>query len=208
MLQLKSIPPETIPLLKELAARKDLGGFALAGGTALALQLGHRISIDLDFFTEDEFNGLLLCEALSGEFELQDSSTGLNSLSCWINYKQRSKVKIDFVRHNYKRLKPLINSGTVRIFALEDIAAMKLNAVANRGAKKDFYDIHALLRIFSLKELLGFFEKKYRNMNTFTVVKSLTYFDDADMEPSPISLNGISWEKIKVDIAAAIRGVM
>ncbi|RUM41001.1 MAG: hypothetical protein DSY80_09460 [Desulfocapsa sp.] len=205
MLQLKSIHPETFALLKELAAKKDLDCFALAGGTALALQLGHRISIDLDFFTSKKFEGRGLSEILAENFELRDCSTGLNSLSCYISYQQRSAVKTDFIRHNYPLLKPLITSEGIRIFSLEDIAAMKLNAVTNRGAKKDFYDIHALFNIFSLKELLGFFEAKYRNMNNFTVVKSLTYFDDADMEPAPVSLTKISWEKIKADIIATIR---
>jgi predicted nucleotidyltransferase component of viral defense system len=95
--------------------------------------------------------------------------------------------------------------GDIRLFSLEDIAAMKLNAVANRGAKKDFYDIHALLTIFSLSELIGFFEKKYQKMNSFTVVKSLAYFDDADLEPDPMSLMESPWDQIKVDIHQALR---
>ena len=82
---------------------------------------------------------------------------------------------------------------------------MKLNAVANRGAKKDFYDIHALLSRFSLQELLDFFAKKYQTMNRFTVIKSLAYFDDADLEPDPMSLMAISWEQIKADMKQRLR---
>jgi len=102
-------------------------------------------------------------------------------------------------------LKSLLTTNGIRLFALEDIAAMKLNAVANRGAKKDFYDIHALLSRFSLPELLGFFEDKYQKMNSFTVTKSLAYFDDADLEPDPMSLMNLSWEQIKADLKLALR---
>jgi len=205
MLQLKAIHTETFALLKEMAALPVLANFALAGGTALALQLGHRISIDLDFFTEDKFDGQTLSESLGDNFVLQDISTGENSLSCWVNYKQRCEVKLDLVRHKYRLLKPHIIVGDIQIYSVEDIAAMKLNAVANRGAKKDFYDIHALMGVYSLPELLDFFEKKYRNINSFTVVKSLTYFDDADIEPDPVSLNGMSWNQIKGDIVSNVK---
>lgn len=208
MLQLTSIQPATLALLKELAARKDLACFALAGGTALALQLGHRISIDLDFFTDEKFDGQALSEVLGKDFELQNCSTGLHSLTCHIKYQRNDAIKTDFIRHHYPRLQPLITIEGIRLYSPEDIAAMKLNAIANRGAKKDFYDIHALLRIFSLKELLGFFEMKYSRKNPFTVIKSLCYFDDADMEPPPVSLTTTGWEEIKADIIAAMRDLV
>jgi len=204
MLRLKTIHQDTFELLKELFAGNDLNAFALAGGTALALQLGHRISIDLDFLTGKEFDSFALFERLSESFDVENSSTARNSLSLFIK-QQGSSVKTDFIRHNYPRLKSLLTTNGIRLFALEDIAAMKLNAVANRGAKKDFYDIHALLSRFSLPELLGFFEDKYQKMNSFTVTKSLAYFDDADLEPDPMSLMNLSWEQIKADLKLALR---
>lgn len=204
MLQLKTIHQDTFELLKELCAGNDLHSFALAGDTALALQLGHRISIDLDFLTGKEFDSFALFERLSESFDLENSSTARNAVSLFIK-RQGSSVKTDFIRHNYPRLKPLLTANGIRLFALEDIAAMKLNAVANRGAKKDFYDIHALLSRFSLPELLGFFEDKYQKMNSFTVTKSLAYFDDADLEPDPMSLMNIRWEQIKGDLKLALR---
>lgn len=204
MLQLKTIHQDTFELLTELFAGNDLNAFALAGGTALALQLGHRISIDLDFLTGKEFDSFALFERLSESFDVENSSTARNSLSLFIK-RQGSSVKTDFIRHNYPSLKPLLTANGIRLFALEDIAAMKLNAVANRGAKKDFYDIHALLSRFSLPELLGFFEDKYQKMNSFTVTKSLAYFDDADLEPDPMTLMNISWDQIKADLKLALR---
>ena len=204
MLHVKTIHQDTFALLKELTATNALDSFALAGGTALALQLGHRISIDLDFFTTNEFDSFALFEMLAETFELENSSTGVNSLTLVIN-RQSISIKTDFIRHNYLQLKPFIISEGIRFFSLDDIAAMKLNAIANRGAKKDFYDIHALLGRFSLLELLGFFEAKYRKMNSFAVIKSLAFFDDADMEPDPISLTDLAWEQIKADLKLKIR---
>jgi hypothetical protein len=199
MLQLKTIHKDTFDLLEMLSEREELRYFSLADGTALALLLGHRVSVDLDFFTNCEFESSELLENLSGHFDIQDCSSSINSLSLSINH-QRSSVKIDCIRHNYQILDPIIVAGKIRIFSLKDIAAMKLNAIANRGAKKDFYDIFALLTKFTLPELIGFFEQKYQKMNSFTVTKSLIYFDDADMDPDPISMMGMTWEDIKIGI--------
>lgn len=204
MLRLKTVHQGTFALLRELSARQDPCSFALAGGTALALQMGHRISMDLDFLTEKEFDSWDLFESLAASFEVVDSSLATNSLSLFIKSGDLS-VKADFIRHNYPKLKPLLIVEGIRLFSLEDIAAMKLNAVANRGAKKDFYDIHALLTRFSLIELLGFFEEKYQRMNSFTVTKSLAYFADADQEPAPMSLVGLAWEEIKADLQQKLR---
>ena len=204
MLQLKTIHKDTLELLQKLSGEKGLESFALAGGTALALQLGHRISIDLDFITGQVFDSFALFEKLGESFDIENSSTATNSLSLFIKW-QGSSVKTDCIRHHYPQLQPWIIASGIRLFSLEDIAAMKLNAVANRGAKKDFYDIHALLSRFSLQELLDFFAKKYQTMNRFTVIKSLAYFDDADLEPDPMSLMAISWEQIKADMKQRLR---
>ena len=146
----------------------------------------------------------VLFERLGESFEVENTSATINSLSLFIK-QHEVFIKTDFVRHNYPRLKPFVISGGIRLFSLEDIAAMKLNAVTNRGAKKDFYDIHALLSRFSLPELIGFFEEKYQKMNSFTVTKSLAYFDDADQEPEPMSLMDLTWEEIKGDLQQKLR---
>ncbi len=199
MLRLKTIHNDTYNLLRELSESRELDSFALAGGTALALMLGHRISVDLDFFTQNEFAGFELLDRLNQRFDTENCSTMVNSLSLSIKRKGLS-VKIDFIRHDYPLVNPIRTVGSIRLFSLEDIIAMKLNAIANRGAKKDFYDIYALLAKFSLREMLGFFEVKYPKMNTFAVTKSLVYFEDADLDPDPISLVDVSWEDIKKEI--------
>ncbi len=93
------------------------------------------------------------------------------------------------------------------MYSLEDIAAMKLNAIANRGAKKDFYDIYSLLDCFEMDTMLNFFREKYQQMNDLTVVKSLVYFDDAELEPDPVTLLGITWESVKMRMTRTVSGL-
>jgi len=159
-----------------------LAGFALGGGTSLALRTGHRLSVDLYFFTEEEFQP----EGLPGRLGLDGAtvlSVSRNSLTM-----EAAGVKLDLLRHSYKRLRPYEEIDGVRLVSLPDLAAMKLNAIANRGSKKDFYDMVELLGRYSLPEMLGFFAMKYPGTDPFTVIRSLAWFDDADAEPDPISL--------------------
>lgn len=157
----------------------------------------------LIFFTNNLFDSNDLFEHLRSCYEVSSCSQSTNSLSLFIKL-QDEEIKVDFIRHNYPLLSPLSLVEGIRFFSLEDIAAMKLNAIANRGARKDLYDIHALLKVFSLGDLLGFFEQKYEQLNSFTVVKSLVYFADAELEPEPVSLEPLAWDDIKVDLANKI----
>jgi predicted nucleotidyltransferase component of viral defense system len=92
----------------------------------------------------------------------------------------------------------------ISLVSLPDLAAMKLSAIANRGARKDFIDIAALLEEYSLKELLGFHEKKFPQTDLLTVVKSLTWFDEAEAEPDPKFLHQQTWESVKSTILGAV----
>ena len=196
MLQLRTIDSDTYSLLQELSGLDFLNDFSLAGGTSLALQLGHRISIDLDFFTLVEFDPEELLDQLRQSYKINNASLSTNTLSLYIRSNKKN-IKVEFLRHNYKLLKKIQIVNNIRLYAIEDIAAMKLNAVANRGSKKDFYDIYQLLHKFSITELLDLFKEKYKSSNAFTVIKSLNYFEDADMEPDPMSLIDVDWNIIK-----------
>ena len=172
MLQLYTIHKETFSLLNTIVSHREMGSFSLAGGTALALHLGHRISVDLDFFTMNPFNTDELFDFLRDTFTVTNCSQAENSLSLYVESKTKN-IKIDMIRHNYSLLFPIQEVNNIRLFSLEDIAAMKMNAVANRGCKKDFYDIHALLTRFSIIELLDFFEKKYQKKIVILLSKAL-----------------------------------
>jgi predicted nucleotidyltransferase component of viral defense system len=200
MLFLETIHRDTFNLLQKISQIEAFDNFALAGGTALALQLGHRISIDLDFFTQEEFDSENLKLLIENHFEAINFATDKNSLSAYIKHESAT-VKVDFIRHNYPAFHKIINKDNIRMYALEEIVAMKLNAIKNRGAKKDFYDIYEILQHYSVATIIEWYLQKYQNLNLLMLLKSLTYFVDADNEPNPISLRNISWDVIKKQIS-------
>lgn len=114
-------------------------------------------------------------------------------------------VKVDIVRYNYPWLQEAEISDGLRLASTPDIAAMKLNAIAGRGLKKDFIDLDLLLNHFSLSQMLAFYREKYGQESDFMVVKSLEYFDDADKNDDPIMLTPYNWEAIKERITAEVR---
>jgi len=201
MLHKNTVEEATLELLIELNALEELRSFVLVGGTALSLQIGHRISIDLDFFTQDAFEENKLFEILVQKYpDTIATSIAPNTLNLIIK-----GVKVDFIRHNYKALSGLTIINNIRLSSLQDIAAMKINAVCNRGCKKDFYDIFYLLNHFSLMEILEFFSAKYKNTDLFFAQKSLAYFLDADVEPNPNTIKSSSWDHIKKTIVEQIK---
>ena len=113
-------------------------------------------------------------------------------------------VKVDVLSHQYSLLQPPELIEAVRFLSTQDIAAMKLSAVAQRGSKKDFFDLIELLNHYPLSQLLSFYGQKYSEDNYFYVLKSMTYFQDAEEEPSPVILNDTSWENVKDGISQMV----
>lgn len=177
--------------IKDLSFLKD---FYLAGGTALALQLGHRLSIDLDFFSPKDFSLEIIKETLSqkGSFSVVAQEEG--TLHATLD-----GVKLTFLKYRYEMLFDLLNFSNVSMADKRDIAAMKIDAISSRGSKKDFIDVFFLLQQYQLSELLKFFEKKFSGVkyNTMHIRKSLVYFETADSEPMPNMLISVDWEEIK-----------
>ncbi len=203
MLQERTVEPKTLELLENLMLDSNTERFALAGGTALSLQLSHRISVDLDFFTKVPFNAQDLYLSLkSNGFELNPYTLDIqpNTLNCHIQ-----DVKVQFLGHFYNQVTPFIIEDGIRLYALPDIAAMKLNAITNRGAKKDFWDYAELLNKYSLMEMLSFYQEKYDFQNFQNVLKSLSYFDDAEKEKNPICLNGKTWANVKKATTTSVK---
>lgn len=95
----------------------------------------------------------------------------------------------------------------VTLVSLPDLAAMKLNAIANRGSKKDFFDLTEFLDQLPLQRMIGFFERKYPATDPFTVIRSLAWFEDAEMEPDPVSLRGVTWDRVKARVSEAVAGL-
>lgn len=116
-------------------------------------------------------------------------------------------VKIDLLRHNYPEVAPFDEFAGHRLVSVPDLTAMILNAIANRGSKKNFHDVAELLCHHSLDEMLGFFSKKYPATDPFAVIRSLVWFEDAEREPDPIPLAGQNWDDIKGQMIHAVRGL-
>lgn len=200
-------PPSTLAILKTLMKLEVLNDFFLVGGTALALQLGHRVSVDLDLFTRKEFDCENILMALRDKFQFnivkkQDKNLMILHLSDQ-KFPGHS-VKVDFLRYPYKLIDDMIQTDGLRILSVKDIIPMKLSAISGRGAKKDFYDIYHLLDDFTLPQMMGFFSKKYPDTAHFQVLKSLLYFVDADNDLDPVSLKKVFWEDIKSKIRNAV----
>ena len=193
MLQTRTVEPATLGLLKDLMSRTYLDQFSLVGGTALALQIGHRFSVDLDLFTTEPFIKEDLIEDLKLDYQVSVESESRNIVITYIN-----DVKVDFVKVPYPRIFPILNIEGIRLLDMRDIAPMKLSAVTQRGSKKDFYDLYFLLKKMTLEEMLNLYLNKFQNQTVFHVVKSLTYFDDAEKFPDPIVFDKkLTWNKIK-----------
>lgn len=175
------IAPETFQLIQQLQSLPELNQFYLVGGTALALQLGHRNSIDIDLFTQNEFDTQLLIDTISQDFKLTPTVRFKNGLMGIIN-----GVKSDFIRHNYPFINTPITQEGITYLSMEDIAAMKINAISNSGKRlKDFIDIYYLLEHFSMEEIISFYGQKYTDFNPLIAIRAVGYFDDIDPSIDP-----------------------
>lgn len=172
----------------------SLQSFYLAGGTALALYLGHRRSVDLDFFTQQAFHEDVLIATLQGLPDFAVVSKAPQTV-----YVHLSGTKVSFIGYDYPLLFPLQTFHGLAVADAQDIACMKLSALASRGARRDFVDLYVVAQQYGLRHLLDLFRQKFAqaNYNLVHVRKSLTYFADAEQEPMPDMLVPISWDGIK-----------
>lgn len=194
MLHTETIAPRTLELLKRIMLDESLPPFRLVGGTSLALQLGHRISIDLDLFTDESFDEQQVNDILRINYGFETDFIDKETVKGVIE-----GVRIDCIAHKYHWICPFSNEEGIRIVSKEDICAMKLNAIAGNGTRiKDFIDIAFLSTYFTLEQMLGFYEEKYHS-NSMMPFKALTYFEDINMA-EPVHMIGGSkfqWERIR-----------
>jgi predicted nucleotidyltransferase component of viral defense system len=175
-----------------IAIQSDFPDVRLVGGTALALQYGHRESIDLDFFGDVEEESQTIVEKLSKYGKVQTIKASKN-----IKVFIVDGIKVDFVNYNYPWIdQPIVQQG-LTLASDKEIAAMKIAAITGRGSKKDFIDLYFLLDNYSLGEILNLYQLKYQDASIFLALKSLSFFEDADMQPNPKMFSNINWEAIK-----------
>ncbi len=203
MLHKETVESTTLELLKRLQSQAYLKGFCLVGGTALALRIGHRRSVDLDLFSNFSFDVVPLLENLTADFNFNLFFSANNTIKGSIN-----GVKVDILSHRYPLIKePFVEEG-IEMLSFQDIIAMKLNAISGSGQRvKDFIDIFYLLRKFSIEQMIGFYKEKYTQYNEVSVLKSLVYFDDVDFNdwPEITAEPKLKWDVVKNELEKSVK---
>jgi hypothetical protein len=194
------LTPRQREVLRSLGPAASEHGFYLGGGTAIALHLGHRRSVDFDWFRQP-----LLEDPLDLARDLQEK--GIPFVTGWTRpstlYGTIRGVRVSFFRFRYRFLQPLVfwPEPGCPLAALEDLACMKLSAISQRGSRKDFVDLFALGRHgFSLQQMLGWYREKFEVDDIAHLLYALIYFDDADAEPRPSMIWKVSWREVKETI--------
>lgn len=190
-------------LLERLGETPALKPFYLAGGTGLALQLGHRLSVDLDWFAREEFDGVSLAKELepTGKIQVIDQKPG--TLVAEID-----RIEIGFYRYDFPLLDPVLEFRGAALASWRDILCMKMTAVGQRSAKRDFVDIYfGLQKGMTLRTLFDLMKKKYEAVeySEYHLLRSLTYFDEIDDEPMPQMLTEVSWAEIQEFVEDQVR---
>lgn len=202
---LDGLKAKQLKILRQAGRPLHERGFYLAGGTALAIYFGHRVSVDLDWFTSAALgDALMLAEWLrAAGLDFVTAQTAPGTLHGTI-----LGVRVSFLEFRYPLLRPLTKwkeMGT-SLAALDDLACMKLSAIAQRGQRKDFCDIYALgTKHRPLAEMLGLYQRKFKVRDISPVVYGLSYFDDAESEPMPRMLLKVQWKTIKKTVQEWVR---
>jgi hypothetical protein len=193
MLHKETVEKGTLDLIHKLMADEKLSSFNLVGGTALALKIGHRKSIDIDLFTGEDFNSQEIADHLSAHYNVSRIQAIPNGVFCLID-----GIKLDLLTHKYPLIENLETTEGIRMVSLKDIGAMKLNAIYNNGTRlKDFIDMYGLLESFTLQELLQACEEKYPDINMSMVKQALIHHEDIDFT-IPINYIGkeLKWKVV------------
>ena len=204
MLYTETVEYNTLELLKKLMRDSRLSDFLLAGGTNLALRLGHRKSIDLDLFAYQHFEAVPLAEHLSKNYNFEETNVReKNTVQGYID-----NIKVDIIAHVYPLIdEPYIVENTIRLYSIRDIVAMKLVAISDSGKRlKDFVDIAYLSTQMSLNQMLEAYSIKYNRLGSMHALRGLSYFDDINFDTSIDLINSVfKWEKIEKRIRAMIK---
>ena len=203
-LYLNILSNNQLSLFNEIATHSYITDYYLAGGTGLALQYSHRQSIDFDFFTYNDLSTTKIIQKLRtfGKFELQHEEE--NTVIGILN-----DVRISFITYKYKVINKLKKYKNINIADEFDIAGMKLEAISSRGSKKDFVDFYFILKNIPLQDVFEFYEKKYGKAisNEYHLLKSLVYFEDAEVQAMPKMIKQADWEIIKKAIKNEVKKI-
>jgi len=200
MLQENAVQPAALALLKKLVALEDISSFALGGGTNLALRYGHRMSDDLDFFTNEKFDKPQLFQVITKTFPSAELLFEQNQTMLFVI----DEIRADFVLYPFQWFLPFEETGGTRLISIKDIIPMKLQAVSNRNSKKDYWDIAMLLGQYPLREMILLFKEKFPQVDEGYIIHSLTDFEEAEDQFDPDSLNNRTWTDVKRILSEAV----
>src|SRR3972149_2964473 len=191
----KALLPDTFRALQLVSKISAFQKAYLAGGTALALLIGHRISVDLDFFTEKEFDENRTANSLSNIKEFKELRKDWRTILGKIN-----KTSVSLFYYKYPVIEKPRTFEEIQIIGKRDLAAMKLHAIEERGTRRDFIDLFFIAKDYSLDEIIELYDQKYGVLDDhlYSIVRALNYFEDAERELSmPKMLVDVSWEDVK-----------
>ena len=203
MLHFETVLPSTVRILKELMLINEMSAFNLVGGTALALQLGHRISDDIDLFLDKDFDKKEIIQVLQNTFgdRFVLKSRVTNSLGI---FGFIDDIKVDICNHPFKIVDDVVVVEGIRMWSVKEIAAAKVHAISNRATKKDFWDIDIILDILTIDEIAFLYKEKYEPLLAIGVAQILLYFDEADESNTPNCFLGKTWDQVKSNIKRKI----
>jgi hypothetical protein len=205
---LEAVTSGCLAAARVLGAWKGLEEFYLAGGTALALIYGHRVSVDLDFFSSTNVLGFTERQPLLET--LREAGGRIEEEKDGTVHARLEGAHISFFRYRYPLLAPLSPWERIRLAHPRDIGLMKLGAIIGRGSRKDFVDLHTILQEeISLRSLLRLADKKFPGSHDFKVhaLRALVYFDDADTEPELRMRQDMRWPAIKRFFETEVRAL-
>jgi len=191
----KTLLPDTFRAVKLVATFPEIKSAYLAGGTSLALQIGHRISVDLDFFTQHLFDEQILSKELAAHAEFTTAGTAKQTV-----WGSIGKTNFSMFYYEYPLLEPTVEFEGLQLASLADIAAMKIHAIEDRGTKRDFIDVFFLAKTFSLQKMIDLYRKKYSisDDRLYATLRALDYFEDAEKETvMPAMLEPADWEEVR-----------
>jgi len=187
-------------LLRRINDLEGFEHFCLVGGTNLALRYGHRISVDLDFFTKEKFDSNSVVSSISRHFRhfellFQKNQTLIFDIE---------GIRVDFVWYPFDWLKNFENIEGIRFADVEDIIPMKIQGIENRKSKKDFWDIACLIDHYKMEDMFSIMHQKFPFVDPGHLIHSFTHFEEADLQPDPLALNEWTWEMVKEKVRNAV----
>jgi hypothetical protein len=211
-LHYKTVTPLMWKILIELMENTIFQSFNLAGGSSLSLRLGHRMSVDLDLFTNMPYGSLdfslfeLFFKKMYPYYSCSDTTEIVGfGRSYYVGSSYEENVKVDIYYHD-EMIDPCDMIDNIRLASIFDVIAMKVDVISRGGRKKDFWDLHELLDTYSVENMLNFHRQRYEwTHNRLEIIKKFIFFEVADDEPDPVCLKGKDWELIKLDFFLKIQ---